>query len=60
MIVVVPDYRHASPPPIVDGDRVKAPPPAELPPPTTLAERWPILACAAIVALAVLLGTLIR
>ncbi|MFG3709464.1 hypothetical protein [Micromonospora sp. NPDC047730] len=59
MIVVVPDYRHASPPPIVDGDRVKAPPP-ELPPPTTRAERWPILACAAVVALAVLLGHLLR
>lgn len=42
---MVPDYRHADPPPIPDGHTVPNPtPPPEPAPPITTAERWWALA----------------
>lgn len=43
-------------PPVPDGDTI--PQPAAAPPRVTFAERLPVLLCAAVVALAVLIGAL--
>jgi len=45
---VVPDYRHASPPPLIDGDRVPHPP-RQLPPGYQPPHRGGVVATIAVV-----------